>query len=261
MKLIIRNKGGFGNQLFIYAFYLFLKNKFPEHNIVIENISGFLRNKFVYWHIQTNRPLLNKYFKIKRSNIIDTLKVYFSKINSSSNFLKVNYLLGDTINWEEADFSCDSIIEGYYQNYFLFKEELLLVKDQLNKIIFDKYDRIENGLAIQIRANDYNYKIDLNYIKNAITKFDSITKNKIYIYSDNLNWCKKNLDFIKNKVFINSGDDINDLFLLSRHVNIILTIGTYGWWGAFLGEKNKRVIYPKNKTHSNKFYPKEWKSL
>ena len=261
MKLIIRNKGGFGNQLFIYAFYLFLKNKFPNHKIVIENISGFLRNKFVYWHIQTNRPLLNNFFNIKRSNILDTLKVYFSRISSASKFIKINYFLGDKTNWDEANFLNDTIIEGYFQNYSLFKDQLLLVKDQLNKIVFNKNERLENDIAIQIRANDYNYKIDLNYIRNAISKFESINKDQIYIYSDNLNWCEKNLNFIKNKVLINSGNDINDLFLLSRHVNVILTIGTYGWWGAFLGAENKRVIYPKNKIHDKKFYPNNWESI
>ena len=260
MKIIIRNKGGFGNQLFIYAFYLYLKDKKPDSNIIIENFSGFFRNRIVYPHIQTNKPLLKKYFKIKSGGVIDTLIVYVSKFNIRYfKILDIAFFDGDNLLLENINFKKINVIEGYFQNYEIFEVYLKKVKIILNKLNKAEKSKIKyKNIALQVRANDYNFKISVEYIKQALTLFENSENTQIYIFSDNIKWCKNNLMFLKNINFIKTGNDIDDLFILSKFDKIILTIGTYGWWGSFLGSDNKIVVYPKNNSHPENFYPKKW---
>jgi len=260
MKIIIRNKGGFGNQLFIYAFYLYLRDICPQHNIVIENFSGFFRNKIVYPHIQTNKPLLGSFFKIKRGNIIDTMLVYIAKFNIKYfKVLDIDFFDGDNSNFEELKFQKTTVIEGYFQNHQSYEAYLEKTKVVLNKSANKTKNLIKyQNIALQIRANDYKFKVNIDYINKALLNFGVTDNSTVHIFTDNIEWCKRNLDFIKMKKFIKTGNDIKDLFILTAFQKVILTIGTYGWWGAFLGDNNKKVIYPKNKTHKKDFYPKKW---
>jgi hypothetical protein len=72
--------------------------------------------------------------------------------------------------------------------------------------------------------------------------------NVIYIvFSDDIDWCKKNLPFLDEKIFIEGNDDFFDLYLMSKCQNNIIANSSFSWWGAWLNKsENKKVMSPKN---------------
>ena len=73
------------------------------------------------------------------------------------------------------------------------------------------------------------------------------------IISDDLAWCRNNLQKIsKNVVVLDRNEkSIDDLALMSYGAHSIMSLGTFGLWGAMLSEGN--VSYPGDKI-SNKPY-------
>jgi len=66
------------------------------------------------------------------------------------------------------------------------------------------------------------------------------------IFSDDIEWCKLNFDFLENKIFVNGNTDFQDLYLMSKCNDNIIANSTFSWWGAWLNQNpNKKVIAPK----------------
>ena len=161
------------------------------------------------------------------------------------------------------------IIDGFFQNekYFCnIREnviELFSLKDEYNDYIIQKYGHLfnENTCSLHIRRNDYataeELKIlDIEYYIKAVNHF-GLDKTYV-IFSDDLNWCKENLDFIPNKVFVEEGIDILELHIMSKFRNNIIANSTYSWWGAWMGNNNKVVMPdPTNNWFSDMYYRRE----
>jgi hypothetical protein len=148
-------------------------------------------------------------------------------------------------------------LDGYYQNEKYFKEyrddilDLFKIDDTTKNHLTEKYSDIsfENTCSIHVRRGDYVAKQNfhplqtIDYYKHSIS---IIGENTLFlIFSDDIEWCKSNLDFIKNKIFISGNLDYEDLYLMSICNHNIIANSTFSWWGAWLNNhKNKKVIYP-----------------
>jgi hypothetical protein len=146
---------------------------------------------------------------------------------------------------------------GHFQSekYFInYKNEILDLFEIDNKTknnLLEKYNDIINQdtCSIHVRRGDYiglpnhHPTQSIDYYKNAIKL---IGEDKHYlIFSDDIKWCKENLDFIKNKTFISDNIDYEDLYLMSMCKNNIIANSTFSWWGAWLNKnENKQVIIP-----------------
>ena len=81
------------------------------------------------------------------------------------------------------------------------------------------------------------------YYKNALDIIGGY--ENLYVFSDDINWCKTNLKF-KNMVFVEGNDDVEDLWLMSLCDHNIIANSSFSWWGAWLNiNPNKKVISPK----------------
>jgi len=96
------------------------------------------------------------------------------------------------------------------------------------------------------------------------------------IVSDDAKWCytQPYLNFSNVYIHDENTTPAVDLALLAECDHIILSRGTFGWWGAYLGpdSRNGSVLYhdaefnmlhPINKGHVNfvDFYPTNWISI
>jgi hypothetical protein len=83
----------------------------------------------------------------------------------------------------------------------------------------------------------------LSYYEKSVS---IIGEDKLYvIFSDDINWCKENLNFIKNKIFVTDNLDYQDMYLMSMCKNNIIANSSFSWWGAWLNKNtNKKVVYP-----------------
>ena len=74
---------------------------------------------------------------------------------------------------------------------------------------------------------------------------------KYLIFSDDLEWCKENFDFIENKVIIEGNTDYQDLYLMSLCKNNIICNSTFSWWGAWLNKNDKKIVIAPEKWFSS----------
>ena len=272
-RITLRLKGGLGNQFFIYTFGKMLEKKY-NFKIKYDLTTGFIINN--YKHIETIKPLLKYYFN-------DISEISFFSLFIHQIARKINYpkLLNiKYINEEFDDLEVELInisntnynyyFEGYFQSYSLLENILPDIKSNINLDYFLGKSEMElcesiksvNSVAIQIRVNDYPVEYNKMFFKKAIQKIlESVNRPKFYLFSDNFDWCYKNLDLPDNIVTIKTGSDMKDFAALVSCNNFILSVGTFGWWGAMLSKNNKKiVIYPKKYKGfiSEGFYPKEW---
>lgn len=118
-------------------------------------------------------------------------------------------------------------------------------------------------VSVHVRRTDYvtDYKWDLPiaYYEIASLQFE----NPIYvIFSDDTEWCKQNLDFMKEKVFVSDKDYIELLLMGKFHAHIIAN-STFSAWGVILGDKDKtkKIIAPKTWSpvvHNQHIQEKHW---
>lgn len=171
---------------------------------------------------------------------------------------------------------------GYWQcpNYFNDIRPMLLNVFSVNqpteefKALQNKLTNI-NSASIHVRRGDYvtiesTNKIhgtcSMDYYQRAM----QLMKEKVgedvqfFVFSDDIEWCKKEFSQYKNTTIMNSISDCEDMLLMSSCKNNIIANSSYSWWGAWLNNnKNKIVIAPKqwmNDTSKNTegILPDDW---
>jgi len=159
-------------------------------------------------------------------------------------------------------------ITGYFQSYKYFEKYSGLIrenfkfKDHFKKIcsqaIQNKNIDIESTIFLHIRRDDYlefpdhHYNLPFSYFKKATKYFEKI--NNIIIFSDDYNWCKRKRYFKKKKYlfgedfFINeeleNSIDVYELCLMTMCHGGIISNSSFSWWGAWLQDKEKKIISP-----------------
>lgn len=290
MKIVNINSG-MGNQMFQLAFYLSLKNRFKNEVIKIDKSwydvekfhNGFELCKvfnidFPYSTNQENELLgragytlydriKRKFLPSKKSEIIESKEQLF-RYNSG--------LYG-----KKGE---DNYYRGYWQSYKYFDSISEIVKScfifpsftEKENITIESYieNNRNNTISIHVRRGDYlNQKLlsnlcSTNYYQNAIAKIENKIKNPVYIvFSDDIQWCKENLD-LSNVKFIdwNMGDSsFRDMQLMSLCDHNIIANSSFSWWGAYLNSnEGKTVIAPKDWFTGNEtrdLIPIEWERV
>ena len=240
--IVTKLKGGLGNQIFQWAY---AKNISLLYNIPLyldidfydKNITGITKRTYS----------LNSFPKLN-TNFINDIKnngKKFITFNEPNAYSKISY--NDSYNY---------YFDGYFQSEKYFLESSFVIKNELAPTdVFLK--RIKNTPLIEsntislhvrrtdyVTSNGYHPIQSIEYYKNAL---DIIGKYEyLFIFSDDINWCKENLKF-DNMIFIEGNDDVEDIWLMSMCKHNIIANSTFSWWGAWLNSNpNKKVIAPTN---------------
>jgi hypothetical protein len=122
-----------------------------------------------------------------------------------------------------------------------FKEEVNRAYDLIRSLYPER-----QLVTVHIRrtdyVTDYGWDLPLSYYEQAARHFD----NPVFvIFSDDHDWCKANLTFMQDKVFVNNKDYI-ELLLMGRFDAQIAANSTFSAMGIILGDPgmNKKVIAP-----------------
>ena len=135
--------------------------------------------------------------------------------------------------------------------------------------------RSSKSVSIHVRRGDYlTSKIYCNlgeseYYNNAIKYISKKDDNlQFLIFSDDSEWCKKNLKLPSNSIFVDwnrKSDSYIDMQLISMCKYNIIANSSFSWWGAWLNSNNdKIVIAPNNWFSKDSLYdgtyiiPKDW---
>jgi hypothetical protein len=228
--------GGLGNQLFQIASGYALSREIHSDFGIDINQGHF-----------TQKPALNYnytvYYKI---NKIDLNSQKFSYIYNEPFF-----------NYKKIPITNDILIKGYFQSEKYFDKYYDEVYDLImhNYIVnnLKKAFSLINSLSLHVRRGDYLNKpnfhtnLPIDYYIEAIKYIDSKDKiDKIYVFSDDIKWCKEN--FTDNRmIYIDNLEDYEELYLMSLCSHNIIANSSFSWWGSYLNlNKNKIVIAPKN---------------
>ena len=219
-------------------------------------------------------------YELNLFNINEALvnnKNFFSKVIRKFEFLsKYYYREREVVNYDSNVFKKKNIIlDGYWQNekYFKSIRETILkdftpvnrLSDEANYYL--KSIKSSNSVSVHVRRGDYVENIDTNndhgvcalsYYQNAFeylnNKADNLT---FFVFSDDMNWCKKVFSFLERKVFIeNTKTVVDDLELMKNCKHNIIANSTFSWWGAWLNQNHEKIIIAPKKW----FAKKEWKN-
>lgn len=234
-NLIIQVSGGIGNQMFQIANAYALSIKF-NRTLMISDKNSTSRN--TYWN-----SILNQFSQfLINHNIFIELKRKSSIYNwAMTRFEYKEIILNDNVE--------NYCIEGYYQTFKYF--DLDIFKPMLNLDFIQNYYNIDNNdIALHIRrtdytANNFHKVLSLEYYKTCIYQLNSKIKiNNIYVFSDDIEWCKKNLDY-DNLIFVKNKNEIEELIFMSTFKHFIIANSSFSWWAAYLSNAFN-VYCPKN---------------
>lgn len=138
------------------------------------------------------------------------------------------------------------------------------------------YKTIGNGesVCISIRRGDFveNPKFAKNfnvcgkeYFEDAVKEIKKRVKKPIFVmFSDDIEWCKKNILLPGEKVYYEDGTDPvwEKLRLMYSCKHFIISNSTFSWWAQYLSRnENKIVIAPKvwtNFGYNKDIYDESW---
>lgn len=292
--VIARLFGGLGNQMFQYAIgrSLSLKNNTPLGLDVCYLLDRTPRKSFTF------RDFDLELFNIK-AEVLPKSKIplWFRHIGKGIFFLMLNKIR-DKIPFgkgvEKQDFIFDErvynhkgsiYLKGYWQNpkYFQDMRKVLIHDFSLKNILPARIQLLREevqgreSLCIHVRRGDYvgnkfHNVLDKDYYPRSFQKIKDIAPvEHVYIFSDDIDWCRKNISFDLPTTFVGeefAGEKATGHFELMRACKyFIIPNSTFSWWAAWLSDSpEKIVIAPKkwindDSINTKDLIPPEWVQL
>lgn len=254
---IIKLKGGLGNQMFQYAFYLALKGKHPLTCYLFDNEeSRFCHNgialddafeietaKKAKWCRRVNRhlpSLVRNACRVEQENALQYDAKYL-------NCNKPTVLFDGY--WQSEKYF--SPVADKVRDAFRFREESISEK---NKELAESLRGLET-VSVHIRRGDYLQLTEYHglctesYYRDAMDYMRAHHPNATFVFfSDDIPWVKANI-MDDSAVYVDwnvEKDSWQDMYLMSQCKHNIIANSSFSWWGAWLnGNPDKSVVAPK----------------
>ena len=268
---VIRLWGGLGNQLFQFIFGECIKLKTGKE--VFYEVGWF---KNPQPDFLDERSLELSKFNL---DLPITDSVFFENLRNKKSISRKSFLLRSMIFDYQNSFLpvSENLFNRYPQTINLFPRKYFVGywqdKKYLNSLNYDfidfiklksKHKNIEtnplaqkilnsNSVSLQVRRGDYlnvgALICDDEYYKRAIDLLNNkVGDFELFIFSDDIEWCKRNISIQDNQSFIepNISNPFTDMYLMSLCKHNIIVNSTFGWWGAALNSNPTRItISPK----------------
>ncbi|WP_052184182.1 alpha-1,2-fucosyltransferase [Psychroserpens sp. Hel_I_66] len=266
--IIVRLRGGLGNQMFQYAMGRRIANDLGTSlKLDLTSLLKTYKSQMV-----TNRDYQLDIFNLEPIFLIQPdllIKLDKLGLNFVSQFIKGIKLLGIK-KYREKTFTVeDWIVEnpkdnflysGYWQSekYFKSAEDLLRkdfqFKDILSPQAQDIFDKIksENAVCVHMRRGDY---VDnpvfnsgsLDYFTSAANYINEHTeKPHFFVFSDDPEWCLKNVKFEQDFTIVdyktNKIKFKEDLQLMSSCEHFVMSASSFSWWAVWLSNKEGNIV-------------------
>jgi len=278
--IIVKLKGGLGNQMFQYA----AARSLSKSRKVYLDFSFLLQNNITTDSFTARQFELGIFKKLK-SRIAS--KYFIRLIHSKRKVFKIispHYeVVRDKNIFNVINTNLPNLyLDGYFQNPLIFQDiRNILIHEftfpeltVLAKEIDLKISATTNPVAIHIRRGDYTKAeiqsyhgiLPISYYRQSIELIKCKVENPIfYIFSDDPEWCEDNLDFTEAKHIISGSTQAwEDLYLISRCKHQIIANSSFSWWGAWLNTNLEKIVIAPKKWFNNieiNIIPKEWISL
>lgn len=261
--VIVKIVGGLGNQMFCYAYAKNLEAKGFQVKIDISAYEtytlhgGYQLDRFnIDLQVATLEEISSFIKKGLFHKILRRLNLGQSLIKTEKSLLFDKSLLELESNaYVQGYFQSEQYFEGIRQallNTYTLAENYTDYANQLKKEIVAS----ENSCSIHVRRGDFlnaqNSSVhgtcSLDFYQQAFSYLNSKYQNlHVYVFSDDIEWCKQNLEF-ENIHFVDNknGTPHEDMLLMSLCKHNVISNSTFSWWAAWLNENDaKTVIAPK----------------
>lgn len=278
--IIVKLKGGFGNQLFQYALAIYIKTvlnkevKLDTYWFDINHRSNTPR------HLELDKIILDFRSQIAGKNDVKRIKFPSSlmKINLinekidlittvlNDRFNAKYYLERPTKALDDITLTTKTYLDGYWQDSKFSSLCFARLKSTINFSYIEQllhgnplYKKPNsNDICIHIRRGDYVTNQSANQM-HGVCSIDYYEKGKeyflnkverpdFYFFSDDPEWVKENFKHWDNAYFVSNVDSVDkdqfEFWYMASFNNFIIANSTYSWWAAvFSGSKN--VVAPK----------------
>lgn len=272
--IIVRIFEGLGNQMFQYAYARAKKEN--GANIRLDVNEAYKEAFTMLKHITPRTSRIQNFkISIPSINVFDYEK--YSYLNQKTIIQKIIVWLAKHSLWkykfyEEKTFEYSKktvkiagncYVKGYFQDrkYFenirpiLLKEFIPKKKIKISKELRKVLEESES-VSVHVRRGDYvklNWSLNPIYYKKAICYIKKIYTEPVFlIFSDDLDWVKKNMYIDGRCIYVNeqrSLEDYEELLIMSRCKANIIANSTFSWWAAWLNPNKEKVVIA----------PKKWK--
>lgn len=282
-------KGGFGNQLFQYAFAKLMERESGETvSLDVSQYSLVGDDK-----IRVPRLLdLRISLPVASEEDVRKLLLLQQKSHPSSVNYKANLIMESLINkrfYFEKDRRCREVsslmkysyFDGYWQSYKYCDpvKNIILPEIKTKHSLSDETLRImetvsrENSVFLGVRKGDYEKEkehygqFDNGYYLRAMSYIaERLYDPVFYVFSNDVQWCKEHLkwdDFnVQYREQEQQVSDLEEFFIMQSCRNAIIINSTFHWWAAYLIDNpDKIVIHPSKWFFDNKpidIYHPDW---
>ena len=274
--LIVSMGAGLGNQMYEYAFYEYLKYRYPNQEIKVDSRYAFpiAHNGIEVFDIFSLKApmatkeevlsLARKYMLngegFEKKSIVDKvmrkLKLYPSTMFVQRDFTEYYKAI------EELDDGRSYYLYGPFANYYYFKDiednikELFSfpeITEQHNKR-YEKAIVSSNSVSIHVRKGDYvKEKIQLTpiefYKKAVEIILDKAGEAMFFIFTDDNKYARSLFPDEEHYIVVegNRGKlSYRDMQLMSLCKHNITCNSTFSFWGAYLNNNNKKIVVAPN---------------
>jgi hypothetical protein len=290
--IIVKLIGGLGNQMFQYAAGRYLA---WLHKTELLMDTSYLDKEpnGAYTKRKLELDVFNIDLKMATKAEVERFKIESSTKYSRTFQRKLPILFtnlyvaesGTAYHKEFLSYPKNTYLDGFWQSESYFKpiESVLVndfvLKDPLNRENKDWLKKMENceSVSLHVRRGDYvsnadaqshHGSCDIDYYQKAIEYIKAKHKAiEIFIFSDDLEWCKVNLRIKEPLHFVDANQKQNlhlDMFLMSHCKHNIIANSSFSWWAAWLNRNGHKIVIAPLKWFSNPaiktfdLIPKEW---
>jgi len=263
--IILVLTGGLGNQLFVYA----AGKAMQKH---LDKPLYLMLDDTVYDHTKTDyrKVLFNDVEHIERNDIRMQNKIDIT--------VQGKHKLSDP--WSvytvpKRTYKYLYIESEYFQYFPAIVNIISDVRNTLHKNLKARYPNMHihsDSCFLHVRRGDFinhseegirNSLLDMDYFSKALKYLDNKGNNTLYIFSEDLEWCKTQIwDSDKEIIYIDEPDELKTLYMMSLcKGGAIISNSSFSTWGAILGayERGSPIIYPKKwMFDANLNFPEDW---
>jgi Glycosyl transferase family 11 len=266
-KIVVRLKGGLGNQLFCYAAArrLALAN---NAELILDDVTGFVRDrtyrrKYGLDHFNISA---RKATPAERMEPFERCRRGVMKwLSRNKPFPKRRYLEQEGVDFDGRLLALkveDTVyLDGLWQSEGYFKDVEQAIREDLritpptdaSNQRMAEYICNSNAVALHMRwfdgpASTAANNVSEDYYQRAIDLMkQKVETPRYFLFSDNPEAAKKKLSLPSDRVTLvshNRGDEhaFADLWLMSQCQHFIIANSTFSWWGAWLSAHETKVV-------------------
>lgn len=290
--IISRITSGLGNQLFQYAYGQKLATSLHREHRVDTSWFDFFQphNPKRVFHLKTlNLPQTTEYTEgpfrwltglatTNNASIQGLLQTALKPCGLD--FINERTTSASSVQKEMIRPDRHLVVNGYWQSWKSVAEAI----PEMRRHILDNWlfsdtaapilqqMRTTRSAFIHIRRGDYAQwnipMLDVAYYQAATDRLSQELGGGIrwYIFSEDIEWCQKNLTFLKDIQFVNLNSpqrDIEDLLLMAECQAGIIANSSFSWWAASLGTEHRLIVAPSHwldwrTRQADDFYAPSW---